>query len=110
MGDWSGRFEYTETNVKKYAPVSAGVYRLVYKKDNDSYIVFYIGKGDDSLERRLLEHLATSEQNSCIKRHINNYSCYFRFLEVTTQAERDKIEEQQIGEYTPSCNTQLKEG
>ncbi len=103
MGDWSSRYEYTETNVKKYAPTSGGVYRLIYKENDNSYIVFYVGQSD-SLERRLLEHLASSETNECIKKHLKDYYCYFRYLEVATQADRDKIEGQQISEYTPSCN------
>lgn len=65
MEDWSGKLLYTEENVKKYAPVVAGVYLL-----EDSG-VFYVGQSD-SLERRLLEHLGSSEQNSCIKRHIRD--------------------------------------
>lgn len=103
MAEWLGRFDYTETSVKKYAPVSGGAYRLIYKKDTNTFIVFYVGQSDN-LERRLLEHLADSEPNTCIKRHLNNYSCYFRCLEVGTQSERDRVEQQQISEYTPSCN------
>ena len=103
MNEWSGRYEYTEANVKKYAPTSGGVYRLIYKKDSESRYVFYVGQSEN-LERRLLEHLASSEQDTCIKRHLKNYSCYFRYLRVTLRSERDKIEEQQISKYSPKCN------
>jgi len=108
MSDWSGRHEYTEENVRTYAPVSAGVYRLIFYKNGDSYIVFYIGKSDDSIERRLLEHLSTSEENTCIKNNLRDYTCFFRFISIATQAERDRLEKQQINEYKPSCNSQLK--
>jgi len=103
MSEWSGRLDYTEANVRKYAPTAGGVYRLVYKKDANTFTVFYVGQSDN-LERRLLEHLADSESDACIKRHLNNYSCYFRYLGVSTQSERDKAEQQQISEYSPSCN------
>ena len=103
MSEWSGRYEYTETNVKRYVPTSGGVYRLIYKKDNDNYIVFYVGQSQN-LERRLLEHLASSEQDSCIKRYLENYTCYFRWIEISSQSDRDEIEQEQISKYKPACN------
>lgn len=102
MSEWSGRFQYTDKNVNSYAPSKAGIYRIIYHS-GDKYYVFYIGQSDN-LKERLISHLNTSETNSCIKKHLKDYTCYFRYIEVTSQAERDKIEAEQIDEYSPSCN------
>ncbi len=103
MAEWSDLFEYTEEKVKKLTPTSAGVYRLCYKKD-EKYYVYYIGQSDN-LERRLLEHLSSAEENDCIKRYKKDSICYMRWVTISTQTERDKIEEEQISKYTPICNS-----
>jgi len=103
MAEWSTFFDYTEASVKKLAPTGAGVYRLCYKKD-DKYYVFYIGQSDN-LERRLLEHLSSNEQNVCIKKYLRENICYMQWIAVSTQAERDKAEEEQIFQYAPACNS-----
>ena len=102
MAEWSSRHSYTEANVRKYAPTSGGVYRLIYKS-KEKHPVFYVGKSDN-LERRLLEHLSPSEPDACIKRHLRDYDCFFRFIEASSASERDRIEKEQIKEYSPSCN------
>ena len=102
MAEWSQRYAYTEENVRRYTPTSGGVYRLINKKGEDFY-VFYVGQSNN-LERRLLEHLSPNESDECIKRHLRQYSCYFRYVEVASQSERDRIEQEQIQEYNPTCN------
>jgi len=102
MAEWSNMYSYTEANVKKYAPTSGGVYRLI-NKSGEKYYVFYVGQSND-LERRLLEHLSSSEPDSCIKRHLRDYDCYFRFIEVSSASERDRVEKEQINKYEPDCN------
>jgi len=102
MAEWSSRYSYTEANVRKYAPTSGGVYRLI-NKSGDKHYVFYVGQSDN-LERRLLEHLSRSEPDACIKRHLREYNCYFRFIEISSSSERDKVEQEQIDEYNPDCN------
>jgi len=102
MADWSKRYVHTEANVRAYAPTSGGVYRLIHK-ESEKYIVFYVGQSED-LEGRLLEHLSPSEPNSCIRRHLRDYSCFFRFLKVGTEDERLRIECEQIEQYKPACN------
>ena len=102
MADWSSRYSYTEDNVRRYAPTSGGVYRLI-NKSGEKHYVFYVGQSDN-LERRLLEHLSASEPDACIRRHLRDCSCFFRFIEVASQSERDRIEKARIEEYKPSCN------
>jgi hypothetical protein len=102
MAQWSNRYAYTEANVQKYAPLTAGVYRLIYKK-GDEYYVFYVGQSNN-LQRRLLEHLAASEPDMCIKGHMRDYDCSFRFAEISSLDERNQVEREQIDKYDPSCN------
>ncbi len=106
MSEWTDRYRYTQENVDSHAPSSPGIYRLIYHS-GDKYYVFYVGQSD-SLQQRLGEHLNSSEPNACIKRHLKDYTCYFRYMEISTQVERDRIEKEQIEEYSPSCNK--KEG
>ena len=102
MAQWSSRQLYTDSNVDLYAPASGGVYRLIYQTD-DGHYVFFVGQSDD-LQKRFCEHLNPSEPNQCIKTHLQNYRCYFRFIEIAAQTERGRIEKTQIVRYQPPCN------
>jgi len=102
MSQWTSRYEYTPSNVETYVPSVGGVYRLIYYSGG-KYYVFYVGKSEN-LKRRLLEHLNYLEPDSCIKRHIRGYTCYFRYLAVDYESDRDRIEIQQITQYNPTCN------
>jgi len=102
MSTWSNRNSYSKANVQKYVPLTSGVYRLIYKT-GDKYYVFYVGQSNN-LERRLLEHLSSGEEDLCIKRHLRDYECFFRFVEISSLNERNRVEREQIEEYTPSCN------
>jgi len=101
MGEWTRRYEYIDSNVE-LVPQKGGVYRLIYNS-GDRYYVFYVGQ-TENLQRRLNEHLSPSEPDACIKKHLDNYNCYFRYITVNTQQERDRVELQQINEYNPTCN------
>jgi len=102
MAEWSNRYSYDDSNVDLYAPKSGGVYRLI-NKSGEKFYVFYVGQSDD-VKRRLSEHLSTSEPDECIRKYLRNYSCYFRFIKIATQSERDRIEGKNIEKYDPKCN------
>lgn len=104
MSEWSKKHEYTDSSVQDNAPSTSGAYRLVYHL-GESYYVFYVGQSDD-LKRRLAEHLSESGGNACIKKHIKDYPCYFRFIELSTQREKDVMEQEEITKYNPMCNRQ----
>lgn len=36
MGNWSSRYNYNSTDVNRYAPSNGGVYRLIYKRTENS--------------------------------------------------------------------------
>lgn len=102
MANFSNLYAYNEDNVKKYAPLTAGVYRLSYKS-NEGYYVFYVGRSNN-LQRRLLEHLSPSEQDPCIKKYLRGYNCFFRYIEIPSLDERKRVERDQIDGYDPPCN------
>ncbi len=100
--DWSLRYEYTGSNVNVHAPTSGGVYRLIYKSD-DKYYVFYVGQAGD-IDERLRQHLAVTEPDACIKRHIRDYTCYFRYAKIESIADRNGAERALYDKYEPTCN------
>ena len=102
IADWSERYRFSEANVKACAPAAWGVYRLIYRS-GDSYHVFYVGQSED-LNARLLQHLQVSESNTCIRKFLHEHTCFFRFLKVGTQADRMRIEQEQLKKYNPTCN------
>jgi len=106
IGTWSGLRNYTLDDINENVEEKAGVYRISSKGSDDKFYIFYVGQSDN-LKKRLKEHLASSETNSCIKTEVKK-ECRYRFVYVTTQNERDTLEAEQIKEWNPKCNTQLK--
>ncbi len=102
--DWRGYFEYTEENVQKYAPTTAGVYKIGIKQQNGELAVRYIGQAND-LDRRLKEHLdLDNEQNECLSERLRKYHAEFSFAEVSAQSDRDGTEKALYDFYEPTCN------
>jgi len=100
--NWSSVHEYTENNVLKYAPKDGGVYRLSFDSD-DKRPMFYVGQASN-LEERLLQHLSVTETDACIKRHLRNYTCYFRYAKIASASDRDGAERALFDKYKPTCN------
>lgn len=102
--DWKGYFEYIESNVQKYAPTKAGVYKIGIKQQNGKLAVRYVGQAND-LDRRLKEHLDfDSEENECLVERLRKYHAEFSFAEVSTQSNRDGTEKALYDFYEPICN------
>ena len=102
MNEWTKRYEYNIQNVKSIVPENQGVYRLIYHFDG-KYYVFYVGESKN-LQGRLNEHLMSSEPDSCIKKYLGQYTCYFRYIETKSEQDRKLIEEEQIDKFRPKCN------
>jgi len=100
--NWSSRYEYTGSNVNVYAPTGGGVYRLVHKS-GDEYYVFYVGQAAN-IDERLRQHLAATEPDACIKRHLRDYTCYFRYAMVSSLTDRNGAERALYDQYKPTCN------
>ncbi len=92
-----------EANVNRYVEQKAGVYGLFENMPDDKYYFRYAGQSAD-LRTRLLQHLADSEPNACIKQLVRGGSCTFGFAYVGTQAERDAIEKGYRENWDLKCN------
>jgi len=107
--DWSPVLDYTELKVTLHAPSDGGVYYLSYQSDNGN-TVFYIGKAPNLMEG-LRAHLSADESNACIKRHLQDYKCSFRYAKIgnrfateATIANRNGAERALYDNYQPTCN------
>jgi len=101
--NWSSVLEYTESNVLGYAPKKGGVYGLSYES-GDEFPMFYVGQASD-LQERLLQHLSVSEPDACIKNHVRNYKCYFRYAKVASIDDRNGVERALYDHSNkPTCN------
>jgi len=104
--DWKGYYEYTIDNVQKYAPTTAGVYKIGIKQQDGNLKVRYVGQADD-LDRRLKEHLDfENEKNKCLIERLQKYHARFSFVEVGIQNDRDGVEKALYDYYEPICNDQ----
>ena len=102
--DWKGYYKYTADNVQKYAPTSAGVYKIAIEQKDGTLKVRYVGQAND-LDRRLKEHLdLDNEQNECLKERLKKYTAYFSFADVSLQSDRDGCELALYTYYKPVCN------
>jgi len=102
--NWKGYHLYTNSNVQKYAPNEAGVYKIGIKQQNKTLAVRYIGQTDD-LDRRLKEHLDfNNEENECLVKKLKKYHSAFSFAEVGRQSDRDGAERALYNHYRPVCN------
>lgn len=103
IGTWSACFKpYTESEVKRVASTSAGVYAMWVKYKKKGWVCFYVGKADN-IESRLLDHLRDDEKNECIKENVE-YNCAFCWIEITIADERSGAEKYLYDTIKPECN------
>jgi excinuclease UvrABC nuclease subunit len=101
--EWSVQHNHTTENVQSYAPESSGVYILLVRKESGKCKRYYIGQAKN-LKERLLDHLAATEENECIKNKVKDKVVGFRFAKVGRQSERDGIEKFLYDKIDPKCN------
>jgi excinuclease UvrABC nuclease subunit len=89
---WSGYYEYTRDNVQKYAPTSAGVYKIATEQTDGKLKVCYVGQ-TENIDQRLKEHLdLNNEQNECLSGTLKKYVVWFSYAEVDSANDRDGAE------------------
>ena len=106
---WTKLTPASDIAVKAIGDNLAGVYRLSYLADDDSYYIFYVGQSED-IKKRLLEHLSSNEKNVCIKNYLTTKKCFFRYAKITKAYIRDAAEKQMYKQYEPSCNEKEPDG
>lgn len=107
VGAWSAfHTPYSEAEVEKYSPTSAGVYALWVCYAGGRWGCYYVGKAEN-LKSRLLDHLNDNEKNTCIKDN-NKYKRGFMWIEITTADERSGAEKflYDTIKPRPECNQQ----
>lgn len=111
---WMGPYPFDITSVKANVPPNIpGVYAIWLQSASDSpaWEVAYVGKAGgatDNLRKRLLDHLADTESNPCIKdlgRHgrVAGRS-RFSYGELSREADRERAEKYLYDELKPECN------
>lgn len=86
--------EYNEKRVSSLGDVY-GVYALaVGLKNTNTVRVFYVGSG--KIRDRLAYHLSSTEENSCIKKKIEDCVCYFWHEEVPGGEEKRRAREAEL--------------
>lgn len=103
---WNPLVLFDKENVQNLDNSINGVYRLSYKHDDGKIYVFYVGEADDI--RNNLLNILNSDENQCIKYHINVSQCYFRYAIVETEELRKKVVAQLYKFYQPACNEPVK--
>lgn len=103
VGQWSAvHSPYSEDEVKKYAPATAGDYFVWIKYKEAGWRPEYVGKADD-IRGRLLDHLRDDEKNNCLKEN-RRYPRAFVWIPITTEAERMGAEKLIYDAQKPECN------
>ena len=100
---WKGYRDFSKENVVHYVTQSPGVYKLSLKLKNGNLKPFYVGQASD-LRSRLLQHLATQEQDQCVRSNVRNYIVHFNWAVVDSKASRDCAETALFDHYSPECN------
>ena len=102
MAEWSERYPLTKRDVEMYVPYAAGVYRLT-NKVGTKQMVFYVGQSE-RLGEDIMNHISRKETSECVKEHVGNFDCFFRFAQSASAEEREQIVKEQMEAYHPCCN------
>jgi len=101
---WSRNIRYFGSNSARI-PTSGGVYEILRNDGKVGYLtIIYVGKAED-LRKRYSDHLS-EEENPCIKRNLINNECYFRYVLLFREEDRQNLEEQLLGKAKYECNVQ----
>ncbi len=91
-------------------PNEAGIYRLTYKATDGSYYAFYVGRSETSIKEDLGVITKGKTDNPCIKSHLENLECYFRYALVKDPEERKNAERSIYDHFKPKCNLEIPGG
>jgi excinuclease UvrABC nuclease subunit len=106
---WQRYLPFSLPNVRAFAPVKAGVYKIAVNLTNGKKRVIYVGQAAN-LDSRLRDHLGQWESNLDLYRLVRQYQCSFALAPVPLQADRDAAERALYLNFYPQCNTQVPTG
>jgi excinuclease UvrABC nuclease subunit len=99
--NWTQYQSYTQLNLL-FVSDKPGLYAI-----NDGNKIIYIGKADDSLKKRLTDHLDfKNEKNTKLIDCLKTSKCFFCYTELSQKKDRDEWEKYLITTNIPCCNIQ----
>lgn len=85
-------------------PERGGVYELLVKQTDGTWLRRYVGKGA-SIKERFGAHLLPSESNACLRRHLSGkLTVQFRYALIPSPADRADAEQALWDRYQHNCN------
>jgi excinuclease UvrABC nuclease subunit len=106
---WQRYLPLNLANVRAYAPMKAGVYKIALNLVSGKKRVVYVGQADD-LDSRLKDHLSEWESNLELYSLVRQYQCSFALALVPLQDDRDAAERALYLNFRPPCNDQEPSG
>lgn len=105
---WSKLLELDQNSLNQLTDNLIGVFRLS-KVEGDKNIVFFVG-GSENIKQDLLNCLAETFSNDCVKATVASYKCYFRYSLIKDQEVRNAVIRKMFKVYQPSCNPEEPTG
>ena len=87
-----------------------GVFRLAYKATDGAFYTFYVGSANKSLREDLLSILDGKLDNICVKIHLENLECFFRYTIIGLEEERKNVLKTVYDHFKPKCNASISGG
>lgn len=106
--EWSNLLPLDLSVINNIDP-KPGIYRLAYKASDGSYYVFYVGRAE-SVREDLIKLASKDTDNPCVKTHLENLECYFRYALVTDEKTRRDVERSIYEHFRPKCNIEVPVG
>lgn len=107
--NWSQTSPLIQTSVEAIE-AKPGIYRLSYQSAEGSLYVFFVGRSDTSLKDDLLKLIYKETENICIKTHLENLECYFRYVIIEDEDTRKNFERTLYDHFKPKCNLDVPTG
>lgn len=99
-----------DPSVIKDVDSKPGVYRLIYKSSDGSFYAFYIGRADKSVREELTKIAFKDADNPCIRTHLENLECYFRYTYIEDDKARMNVHKTAYDHFKPKCNLETPKG
>ncbi len=107
--NWSQTLPLTQVSIEA-VEAKSGIYRLSYQSAEGPLYVFFVGRSDTSLKEDLMKLAHRESDNVCIKTHLENLECYFKYAIVEDENYRKNSERSLYEHFKPKCNLDVPTG
>lgn len=102
---WSSNIRYISVNSGRI-PENGGVYKVLRDDGEEGKLArVYVGKAID-LRAQYTRHLSDYEENTCLRRNLNNEECYFKYALLSGEENRQNAETHLLNTGKYECNAQ----